>query len=384
MKRRIIKSYYIIFSFETIIMFLAILNSFNSSLSNVYVLPFILFICDVIFFFVLGFEKSNKRLNKIVSFDVFMYSMIFIILYDLFGIIIGYAESNNYLTLYGLTVFIIPTILKIIFKEHLRNSLLTKSGDNKFLIIYTALLFIMIDIFPALSILKISNTHDTFLFIALVLLPSITTNILATYINIKVGYIPVIIYLLIFSLYQYIVPIVPDPNEYLKAIIDFVLPILILFKVRKNINKYSEERQEIDRNYNRPTIILLIIPIVLIIIIIYFVSGYFKYYALAIASGSMHPVFDRGSVVITERVNDKYGNYSKLKEGEIIAYRTGKNIIVHRLIRIVSAGDELFYYTKGDANNEEDDYLIKKEDIIGIVRFKIPYIGYPTVWFSEI
>ena len=384
MKRRIIKSYYIIFSFETIIMFLTILNSFNSSLSNVYVLPFILFICDVIFFFVLGFEKSNNRLNKIVSFDVFMYSMIFLILYYLFGIIIGYAESNNYLTLYGLTVFIIPTILKIIFKEHLRNSLLTKSGDNKFLIIYTALLFIMIDIFPSLSILKISNTHDTFLFIALVLLPSITTNILATYINIKVGYIPVIIYLLIFSLYQYIVPIVPDPNEYLKAIIDFVLPILILFKVRKNINKYSEERQEIDINYNRPTIILLIIPIVLIIIIIYFVSGYFKYYALAIASGSMHPVFDRGSVVITERVNDKYGNYSKLKEGEIIAYRTGKNIIVHRLIRIVSAGDELFYYTKGDANNEEDDYLIKKEDIIGIVRFKIPYIGYPTVWFSEI
>lgn len=384
MKKRRVKSYYTIFLFETVLLFLAILNSFNSSLSNVYVLPFILFICDVIFFFVLGFEKKNKRLNKTVSFDVFMYSMIFLILYYLFGIIIGYAESNNYLTLYGLTIFIIPTILKIIFKEHLRNSLLTKSGNNKFLIIYTTLLFIMIDIFPALSILKISNTHDTFLFIALVLFPSITVNILATYINIKVGYIPVIIYLLIFSLYQYIVPIVPDPSEYLKAIIDFVLPIFILFKVRKNVNKYSDEDKEIDRNYNKPTIILLIIPIVLIIIIIYFVSGYFRYYALAIASGSMHPVFDRGSVVIIERVNDKYENYNKLKEGEIIAYRTEKAIIVHRVIRIVDADDELFYYTKGDANNEEDGYLIKKEDIIGIVRFKIPYIGYPTVWFSGI
>ena len=384
MKKRRVKSYYTIFLFETVLLFLAILNSFNSSLSNVYVLPFILFICDVIFFFVLGFEKKNKRLNKTVSFDVFMYSMIFLILYYLFGIIIGYAESNNYLTLYGLTIFIIPTILKIIFKEHLRNSLLTKSGNNKFLIIYTTLLFIMIDIFPALSILKISNTHDTFLFIALVLFPSITVNILATYINIKVGYIPVIIYLLIFSLYQYIVPIVPDPSEYLKAIIDFVLPIFILFKVRKNVNKYSDEDKEIDRNYNKPTIILLIIPIVLIIIIIYFVSGYFRYYVLAIASGSMHPVFDRGSVVIIERVNDKYENYNKLKEGEIIAYRTEKAIIVHRVIRIVDADDELFYYTKGDANNEEDGYLIKKEDIIGIVRFKIPYIGYPTVWFSGI
>lgn len=383
MKKQVIKSYYIIFLFETIIMFLVVLNSFNSNFSNVYILPFILFICDFIFFFVLGFEKKNKRLNKIVNFDVFMSSMIFLILYYLFGIIIGYAESKNYLTLYGLTIFIIPTILKIVFKEHLRNSFLTKSGNNKFLIIYTLLLFIMIDILPSLSMLKI-NGHDIFIFIALVLLPSITVNIFATYINIKVGFMPVIIYLLILSLYQYIVPIVPDPNEYLKAIIDFVLPILILFIVRKNINKYSDGDEEIDRNYNKSTIVISIIPIILVIVIVYFISGYFKYYALAIASGSMYPVFDRGSIVIIEQVNDKYDNYNKLNEGEIIAYRTEKNIIVHRLIRIVNTGDELIYYTKGDANSDEDDYLIKKENIIGIVRVKIPYIGYPTVWFSEI
>lgn len=384
MKKRKIKSYYTVFLVETVIMFLVILNSFNSILSNVYVLPFILFVCDVIFFFVLGFEKTNKRLNKIVDFDIFMFSMVFLILYYLFGIIIEYAKSNNYLTLYGLTVFIIPTILKIIFKEHLRNSLLTKSGDNKFLIIYSVILFIMIDILPALSILNMSNMHDVFIFTALVLLPSITVNAVATYINIKVGYMPVIIYSLIFSLYQYVVPIVPNTSEYLKAIIDFILPILILFKVRKIVNKYYDEDEEIDRNYKKSSIILLIIPIILTIIIIYFVSGYFRYYALAIASGSMHPVFDRGSVVVTEQVNDKYDNYNKLKEGEIIAFKAEKNIVVHRLIRIVNIGDEVYYYTKGDANEEEDNYLIKKENIIGIVRFKIPYIGYPTVLFSEI
>ena len=384
MKKRRIKSYYTIFLFETVVMFFVILNSFNYSLSNVYVLPFILFICDLIFFLVLGSEKSNKRLNKIIDFDVFMFLMVFLILYYLFGIIIGYAKSNNYLTLYGLTVFIIPTILKIVFKEHLRKLILTKSGNNKLLIIYTVLLFIMIDILPALSMLKMSNMHDVFIFIALVLLPSITFNISATYINMKVGYMPVIIYLLIFSLYQYVVPIVPNPSEYLKAIIDFILPMLILFKVRKIVNKYSDEDKEIDRNYKKSAIILLIIPIILTIIIIYFVSGYFKYYALAIASGSMNPIFDRGSVVITEQVNEKYDNYNKLKEGEIIAFKAEKNIVVHRLIRIVNTDNEVYYYTKGDANEEEDDYLIKKENIIGIVRFRIPYIGYPTVWFSEI
>ena len=310
--------------------------------------------------------------------------MVFLILYYLFGIIIGFAESNNYLTLYGLTVFIIPTILKIVFKEHLRNSLLTKSGNNKFLIVYSVILFIMIDILPAISILKMTDAHEVFIFTALVLLPSITVNIFATYVNIKVGYMPVIICLLIISLYQYVIPIIPNPSEYLKSIIDFILPILVLFKVRKIVNEYSDKDEEIDRNYRRSAVIMLIIPITLTIIVVYFVSGYFRYYALAIASGSMHPVFDRGSVVITEQVKDKYDNYNKLKEGEIIAFKADKIIVVHRIIRIVNIGDEVYYYTKGDANEEEDNYLIKKENIIGIVRFKIPYIGYPTVLFSEI
>ena len=384
MKKRRIKSYNIIFLFEIVILLLIILNSFKTSLSNVYVIPFILVICDFIFILIMGFEKKNKRLNKIINFDIFMSSMMFLILYYLFGIVIGYAQNNNYLTLYGLTIFIIPTILKIVFKEHLRNSLLTKSGNNKFLILNTAILFIIIDILPSLSILKTPNAHDIFIFAALVLLPSITVNILSTYISIKVGYKPIIIYLLIFSLYQYIIPIVPNPNEYLKAIIDFILPIIILFIVMKSVNKYSDKDEEIDRNYSKSTIIISIIPIILVIIIVYFISGYFKYYALAIASGSMKPVFDRGSVVIIEQVNNKYNNYEKLKEGEIIAYRTEKAIIVHRLIRIVNTDEDKFYYTKGDANKDEDDYLIKKENIIGIVRFNIPYIGYPTVWFSGI
>ena len=384
MKKRRIKSYNIIFLFEIVILLLIILNSFKTSLSNVYVIPFILVICDFIFILIMGFEKKNKRLNKIINFDIFMSSMMFLILYYLFGIVIGYAQNNNYLTLYGLTIFIIPTILKIVFKEHLRNSLLTKAGNNKFLILNTAILFIIIDILPSLSILKTPNAHDIFIFAALVLLPSITVNILSTYISIKVGYKPIIIYLLIFSLYQYIIPIVPNPNEYLKAIIDFILPIIILFIVMKSVNKYSDKDEEIDRNYSKSTIIISIIPIILVIIIVYFISGYFKYYALAIASGSMKPVFDRGSVVIIEQVNNKYNNYEKLKEGEIIAYRTDKAIIVHRLIRIVNTDEDKFYYTKGDANKDEDDYLIKKENIIGIVRFNIPYIGYPTVWFSGI
>lgn len=381
-KNKRIKSYDIIFIFETAVMILLILSNFKNNLTNVYKLPLILLILDFLFFLILGYEKKNKRLNKEVTFDLFLYSMIFLIIYYLSGIVISFAKSNNYLTLYGLTVFIIPTILTIVFKEHFRNSLLTKSGDNKFLIFYTFLLFIIIDILVALSILNLSNSYEIFLFIALTLLPSITTNILATYVSSKVGYLPMIIYLLVLSLYKYIIPIIPNPNEYLKAIIDFILPIVVLFRIKKTIDKYSDKEVEINRNYGKIVSVLVIIPILIIGILVYFISGYFKYYALAIASGSMRPVFDKGSVVIVEQINKDYDNYDKIKKGDIIAFKTDKAVVVHRLIRIIKTKDEVFYYTKGDANKDEDNYLIKNKDIIGVVKFKIPYIGYPTVWFS--
>lgn len=384
MRKRKIKSYKTIFFFETLILLIYIINCLNSKLLNIYALPLSLLIIDFLFFLILGFEKENKRLRNEISFDLFMYSTIFLLLYYLLGIIIGFAQTNNYLTLYGVTLFIIPTLLTIIFKEHLRKSLLTKCGSNKFLIAYTFLVFIMIDISTTLSVLNYKNVHDVFIFIVLTLLPSITTNILATYINIKVGYQPIIIYLLIIIMYQYIIPIVPNPNQYLKSIIDFLLPVVILFKSMKKINQYSDEEEEISRDYHKKRFFTIGIPFVLIFSLVYLVSGYFKYYALAIASGSMHPVFNRGSVVIVERTNDKYDNYDKLTEGEIIAYKCENSIVVHRLIRIIETKDEIFYYTKGDANKDEDNYPIKKENIIGIVRIKLPYIGYPTVWFSEV
>ena len=384
MKIHKIKSYKTIFFFETFILLIYILNCFDLKILNIYTLPLSLLIIDFLFFLILGYEKQNKLLKNIISFDIFIYTIIFILLYYLLGIIIGFAKSDNYLTLYGITMFIIPTFLTIIFKEHLRKSLLTKCGSNNFLIAYTFLVFIMIDISTALSIVNYKNVHDVFIFIVLTLLPSITTNILATYINIKVGYQPIIIYLLIINLYQYLIPIIPNPNQYLKSVIDFILPIIILFKLMKKINQYSDEEDMISRDYNKKRFLLLAIPFILIFCLVYFVSGYFKYYAIAIISGSMYPEFNRGSVVVIEQINDKYANYDKLKKGEIIAYRYENSIIVHRLIEKVETNDEIFYYTKGDANNSEDNYPIKKENIIGIVRIKIPYIGYPTVWFSEI
>ena len=42
------------------------------------------------------------------------------------------------------------------------------------------------------------------------------------------------------------------------------------------------------------------------------------------------------------------------------------------------------YYTKGDANEQKDDGYRKREDIMGKVTFRIPYIGYFTLWINNL
>ena len=384
MKRKIFKSYKKIFIFESIMLLVLILNVCNTNILKLYRLPIFLLIADFLFFLILGFEKDNKRLKKEVTFEVFICTIIFLLFYYIFGVFISFAYTDDYLTIYGIEKIILPLLLTIVFKEDLRKSLLTKCGDSKFLMIYTVLIFILIDISSSLSIIKINDSYNIFLFIALTLLPSISRNIFATYISKNVGTEPIILYLIIITLYEYIIPIVPNPNRYLKSIIDFIIPIIMLVRVIKVVDKYSDKDYEIERNYNKLRVAYLIIPIFITSLVVYLVSGYFKYYAIAIASGSMKPVFDRGYVVVVEQVGAKYDNYDKLQNGEIIAFKTEKEIVVHRIIKKIETKDEVIYYTKGDANPKEDNYAIKRENIVGIVRFKVPFIGYPTIWLSEI
>jgi len=199
------------------------------------------------------------------------------------------------------------------------------------------------------------------------------------YLTSKVGYKPNIIYLLFINLYQYLIPIVPNPNEYLTSIIKFLLPIILGYKISNFFSKTKDE--EIDREYKKRRISYLIIPTLIVIVVVYFTSGYFKYYAVSIASGSMENEISKGDVVIIEKIND---NYDNLEIGQIIAYKYGNVIVVHRIVNIIEEKGKYYFYTKGDANKEKDNYVIEENMIVGKVNLKIPYIGLPTVWLNDL
>ena len=47
-------------------------------------------------------------------------------------------------------------------------------------------------------------------------------------------------------------------------------------------------------------------------------------------------------------------------------------------------GEEIRYYTKGDVNMQEDEGYRTRNDVIGKVKVRIPYIGYLTLWVNDI
>ena len=253
-----------------------------------------------------------------------------------------------------------------------------KSEGNKILMILSCILFIFLDVTNPIFYNGFSSKYDTFIFFALTLLPAISTNIVCSYLTFKVGYKPNILYLLVMNLYQYLLPLVPNPNEYIASIVRFLLPILLGYKLSGFFNLTSD--QEIDRNYNKTSAWSLIVPTILVAVLVYFTSGYFHYYAVAIASGSMEKAISKGDIVVIEKIDKQY---DKLEKGQVIAYTYHGVLVVHRIVNIIEDKGEYYVYTKGDANAKEDNYVVEQDTIMGTVEFVIPYLGLPTVWLNE-
>lgn len=372
------KGYKKLLIFQLILLVIFIFNSFVSSILTKYNQIIFLIIILIFFKFMFGFEKDRHRYIKDLILETIIFLLTYFIIFYLLGIIIGFAKTTNYYTLSGFIDFIIPLVLSIILKEYLRYMMLTKSEYCKLLNVTTVILFIIFDVSNAIFYNSFSNNYDSFMFISLTLLPAIGNNIVCSYISRSSGYKPVILYLLCINLYQYLLPIIPNPNEYLLSVINLLVPFSYGFSIYRFYSRVKDE--DILRDYNKKKINSLIPALIISIIAVYFTSGYFKYYMVAIASGSMTPNINKGDVVIIEKTN----NYEEIEVGQVMAYKYNNVIVVHRVIRKINDDGSYYFYTKGDNNLDEDNYPIKEDMVIGVVDVKIPYIGIPTVWLNNL
>ena len=118
--------------------------------------------------------------------------------------------------------------------------------------------------------------------------------------------------------------------------------------------------------------ILTIIAVFVIIFLVFYrpVSLWGDTLYEPVYTGSMEPAIPVGSIVVI-----KPANPNTLKIGDIICFKIeseSSTTVTHRIINITDEG----FITKGDANEDPDQWIVKKENIIGKVIAVIPYLGY--------
>lgn len=93
-----------------------------------------------------------------------------------------------------------------------------------------------------------------------------------------------------------------------------------------------------------------------------------------VLSSSMEPALPVGAVTFVEPTAA-----DQVKVGDMLAYRLPTDPdrqVTHRVVEVVREGSSLSFRTKGDANEEADSYAVPADNVVGTVRWDIPYLGY--------
>lgn len=346
-------------------------NVFKNDLQIIF-----LFVSFVALYSVFRLDIRNDFKYRQTLKTVMICLLFYFILIYIGGLFTGFAKTIYSFGFTNLIYNIIPTLIYIVLMEFIRSIYINRSNNNKIIIVLSCIVFIIYDSFSKFYLYNLSVSDDLYEYIGLVILVSIARNIFLSILCSKSNVINCIIYRIITELYIFVVPIVPNFGPYINSVLEITLPLiigLILISPSKRILP--------SPNMTKRGRISSIVVVSILLLIILLNSGLIKYQMFVIGSNSMNPYIYRGNVIIARRTNSK--EIKQIKKGEILVFRYDKKIVSHRVYKIITRNNKLYFRTKGDNNDQVDDNLAKESDVIGTVSFRIKYIGLPSIWLRE-
>lgn len=122
---------------------------------------------------------------------------------------------------------------------------------------------------------------------------------------------------------------------------------------------------------------MLVIVVVLIAIAL---AGtrFLGYTPYAVLSPSMTPQYQVGDLVYVKSMEPE-----KIEVGDVITFVANEDLLVvtHRVAEVDQ--DNRHFITKGDANNTEDAAPVLYENVLGVVNFSLPMLGYVSIYLSS-
>lgn len=106
------------------------------------------------------------------------------------------------------------------------------------------------------------------------------------------------------------------------------------------------------------------------------ISGFFGIQRYLVVSGSMEPNLYAGDIVFVNTNID----FEDVEIGDVIIFKYEDMNIIHRVIE--ADGQKL--KTKGDANKDDDGFVVTAENFVGKALFHIDKIGYAVDFKNQI
>lgn len=265
---------------------------------------------------------------------MFIYTVSYFLIIYILGLYTGFLSNPMNLSILSIIKSALPMILLIICEEKYRTYAIR--DEKNVSIFLTTFFIILISILISLPQYNFENLMDILEYAGRVVIGVTMANIMLTFTAKNYGSIPNIVYRLITECYVFFAPIIPNLGPYLSSVFAIILPIIIFIR----INTLTIKQKFVVVKENKFKKAVVTIPLILLVtLIIALISGVFRYNAIAIVSNSMVPTFQRGSVVVYEKLDKE--DLINIEKNDIIIFKNDNKILVHRVVDILKYSNKI-------------------------------------------
>ena len=374
------KKLYMIEIFLILILFFALFASriINRQVLSVIMVLYLLFVYRV-------FKKKEilSIYKKQVTLLMILFAGVYVGAFYLMGLYFGFVKSKVLFSLWTIGRFILPLSVIIISSELIRHKFLSQKEKVEIYgkqvnisIVLTYIAMVLLDLVIYTGVYDLSNIDDFLKALGFVLFASMSCNVLYNYISIRFGSRGIIVYRLITVLYVYFIPITPNVYLFFRTFLRMIYPYFIYVILEWSFarSSFATAYRDKKRSFIETTAVLVVVTAIVAL-----VSCQFTFGVLVVGSRSMSGTINKGDLVVYETYKDQ-----RIAVGDVLVFEKEGVKTIHRVVEIQDYNGLIRYFTKGDANSKNDDGYVTEDSIYGIVKLKLKYVGYPTLWVRSL
>ena len=328
-----------------------------------------------IFFFVR--KRPSLSINKnAVLLIMFAMGAVCLVLYYLTGVHFGFYKSSTPFSIGRFSTNLLLVAAIIFATEFVRTILLAQ--DAKFMGFFAYMAGVLSDLLLCGGFSQVERLSDFLDVIGLTLFPAVVSHVFYNYLCKRYGMLPSAVFRLVLALPLYLMPVIPALDE---AIYSFFLMIIPLFAWSFVDLLYEKKKKYASRKGGVWSVVTLVVTLVMTAAVILLVTGNLRYKFIVIATPSMTGSINKGDAIIYE----EYDGSQVITEDTVVVFTKGDDdLIIHRVVDIQKRNGVDYYTTKGDANKSADTGAITSENIRGVVLFRLPNLGQPTLFLRDL